>query len=134
MEIVDSIRYGTFTYNSHEEIEGIRIRYWMPPMATNIVLHKTSHGHFARFTIDKSLLMEWLSQIRKESEIPQIPETTPIDKKYDASIFNLRFKEVGWKYPKDSIKNNMTLRSNGAGFTIWHSEIHNEAYLDASYW
>ncbi|XOF35185.1 MAG: hypothetical protein ACL93V_07830 [Candidatus Electrothrix sp. YB6] len=53
MEIVDSIRYGTFTYNKHMEVDGRRIRNWMPPKATNIVVHKTSYGHFAKFTIEK---------------------------------------------------------------------------------
>lgn len=57
-----------------------------------------------------------------------------MDRSSEALIFESWFKEVGWKYPVDSIKNHVTLSSNGAGFTIWYSQTLNEAYLFASYW
>jgi hypothetical protein len=134
MEILDQLRYGTFSYNDPEEIRNRRIRHWIPPTAESITVHKTSRGHLARFKINKNALMEWLPQIRKESEVSQIQEATPMDKECSASQFGERFKEVGWKHPKDSVEYHVILRSNGAGFTIWYSEALGIAYLAAGYW
>ena len=133
MKIVDPFRYGTFTYSTPEEIYDRRIRRWMPPTATDVVVHRSDVGHLAQFTVDKNALMEWLPQICKEyafcKEIigPRMLDTTDL-----ITVSNSRlYKDVVWKYPEDSGGYDAHLSGNGAGFTIWYSESLNVGYLDA---
>ncbi len=136
-KIVDPFRYGTFSYSTHEEIDNWRIRHWMPPAATDVVVHNNEMGHHAQFTVDKNALMEWLPQLCKEyafcKEIigPQVLETTDSVKNGNISYL---FHDNVWKYPEDSVGYGVILRGDGAGFSIWYSESLNVAYLDAWYW
>ncbi len=140
MKIVDFFRYGTFTYTAPEEIGDRRIRQWMPPTATNIVVHRFSEGYFARFAIDKKALTEWLALICNEHQacekVNNFQDRTMSSSCSDQGPFYYPNKtnELGWKYPEDGECYSVTLSSNGAGVSLVYSEALGLAYLEGAYW
>ncbi|WP_345689055.1 hypothetical protein [Novipirellula caenicola] len=145
MFTVDQFRYGRFEYASSLEMpEDGYIE--LPPTAQNITLYRNGAGHWAKFSIEASALMEWIEQMRAlrpglntdvdddewvSNAIPQIQ--AEMGKLY-AEEFANRFPETGWQY-KPSMKRYYVSRSaRGGGFRVWHTSKSGTAFLNASYW
>ena len=127
MFAVDQFRYGRFEYASRSEMpEDGYIE--LPPTAQKITLYRNGAGHWAKFAIETSALMEWIEKMRAlrpglktdldgdewvNNAIPQIQ--AEMGKLY-AEEFANRFPDTGWQYKPSMNRYYVNRSDRGGGF------------------
>ena len=132
--IVDSVRYGEFTYSSPDEIGGYT--FWtLPSDATLITMHKYSSGHELRFHTTQIALEKWMDQIRaRQLELYENVEEFVLIDHADQEWFDSCFSRHEWPFPDDAVMYRGPRGEKGSGFETWFSKKNQTAYISRNYW
>ena len=60
---LDLFRFGTFAYDSFDDIHDFRAQRYMPPAATNILMQTYSNGYRARYNISEDEFTAYLDDL-----------------------------------------------------------------------
>jgi len=132
-EVVDSVRYGEFKYESAADISGDH--FWiMPTGATDITMHKYASGHELKFQSGEQELLDWMSQMTKRRQ--EYSDATPfqIDSSADSTWFDNDFGERNWQCPADAVMYRGWRSARGSGSDIWYSKETGTVYISDAYW
>lgn len=121
--IVDSLRYGTFSYRSAAEIRDPYVE--LPASATKITLVKYATGHFARFTAANDKIVEWLAMKNAKKDDSPVALSTALPK---------GIGQMGWPLYEVARLYRGPRTAWGGGFNVLYSPQQENAYLSADYW
>ncbi len=135
MQVVDTYRFGIFTYKSFAEVRDFRVERTLPPAATNITLDKFVSGFRAKYTLSQAQLEAYLLQMnemaatRGEKATPEQPTGT----KVDAETIRLHFGHLGWPVFDDGLEyHSSTDGDDGAAY--YFDPATGTVYQWAGYW
>lgn len=138
--VVDTMRFGNFTYPDATAVGNRRVARWLPPSAKEVKVYcwESSNGHVARFRIDKAVLVKWLDDFRAMKQRESDPDASAGVVANNPSLrreeFDEKFGKLGGDYPPDNTALQGWCDMGGKGFLIWYSEKQGMAYMDAGYW
>lgn len=145
MAVVDAFRYGKFEYATASEINQDPY-IELPPNAKQIVLHRNSGRHIARFEIGTEELLAWLEKMRALR--PDLNPKQIQDKAFEVADkrgrkemlasrsdwFADEFFETEWEFDPEMRKYHVMRSDRGGGYSVWHAPDSGVAYLNAGYW
>ena len=136
MLIMDSYRFGIFTYQKYDEVQDFRIERFLPTSATNITLHKTSGSYQAKYQISEEDLLSYLNNMwDKYGEKSAVKRE---DFKSDGTTVLMkswfRFKNLNWDLPDRATMYHSTRAGNGAGADYFYNHETQTVYQSSYYW
>jgi hypothetical protein len=127
---------GKHQFQTADRVADPRIKPYLPPKATDIVIFSERGGHFARYKVSRDDFTEFLNELWKrdgadsvqEREIPG--EMKPVG---PAAMDRIR-KVAGWEPLQDAIRFYGPTKSNGAMTTFFYDRTTGTVYHDRGYW
>lgn len=138
MRMVDSYRFGVFSYADFQELADFRVQRHLPPSARDITIEKYAQGFRAKYKIDKQALQEWLNGVwdrdSRSGADPARKEPRPLLANQLVELVREQLGHLRWPALAEATEYQGPRAANGGGFTIWYSERQSTAYQETGFW
>lgn len=134
MHVIDTQRFGMFSYASYSQVQDFRIERYLPDLARGITLEKTAMGHRARYTLTQAELQNFLDTLwaSGDSAIPR--EGIGDGEVASAEELQRNFGDLGWPPLTEAVLFHSPVQGDGGGATYYFEPTTNTVYHRAGYW
>jgi len=139
MQAANMVRFGVGRYANVDAIRDPSFGLWLPPAATDIVMHTHINGYHARFKIDQQSLDDWFRWCwsEREGEAVELYVEPGIQPRFEPAKIEEHFGALGnWKPPEGTkwILYEGPRQSNWAGASTWFDPQSRVGYQDTAFW
>ena len=124
---------GKHRFRSADMVADPRIKPYLPPKATDIVIFSERGGHFARYKVSLDDFIEFLDELWKRDGEASVQEREEMQPVKAAATDRFR-KAAGWEPLQDAIRFHGPTKSNGAMTTFFYDRTTGTVYHDRGYW